>query len=139
MNELVVDGSAERHDAAEWLASHPDQYAADRFGAPGSALAMVNELLAAGAVHVALLGTGARNRNGPSSMEVELPADPGGRKSAVFEREWERYNEDFSASPDGRDEPQEITREQALVMGHPRRKASSPTTWERRSTQARRS
>ena len=108
-------------DAAEWLASHPDQYAADRFGEPGSALAMVSELLAAGAVHVALLGTGSRNRNAPSSMEVELPSDPGGRKSvfAVFEREWERCNEDFSASPDGRNEPQEITREQALAMGHP--------------------
>jgi hypothetical protein len=108
-------------DAASWLARHPDQYAADRFGEPGVALAMVQELLAAGAVHVALLGTGSRDRSAPNSMEIERPSDHGGRRRvfAVFEREWERYHEDFSASPDGRNEPQEITREQALAMGHP--------------------
>jgi len=108
-------------DAAKWLASHPDLYAAERFAEPGSALAMVHELLAAGAVRVALLGTGLRDGTMPNSMEIELPADHVARRRlfAVFEREWERCNEDFSASPDGRNEPQEITREQALAMGHP--------------------
>jgi hypothetical protein len=108
-------------DAAQWLTDHPDQYAADRFGEPGSALAMVRELRAAGAVSVALVGSGPRERNAPNSMQLELPFERSARESifAILAREWERYNEDFSASPDGRREPEEISREEAVAMGHP--------------------
>jgi hypothetical protein len=108
-------------DAAQWLAEHPDEYAADRFSEPGSALAMMSELRAAGVVRVALVGSGPRDRNAPNSMELELPFARSARASifAILEREWERCNEDFSASPDGRKDPQEITREEAVAMGHP--------------------
>lgn len=107
-------------DAAAWLASHPDQYGADCFVEPGSALTMVTELLAAGTVQIALVAY-ARDRSTPNRMEIELPSDPERRRSvfAILAREWERHNEDFSASPDGRAEPEEITREEALAMGHP--------------------
>ncbi len=108
-------------DAAGWLAEHPQGYAADRFAEDGSALAMVNELLAAGAVRVVLVGTGPRDRNAPNAMELQLPVDGSARQAlfAIFEREWELCNEDFGATPDGRAEPVEITREQAIAMGHP--------------------
>ncbi len=105
-------------DAAAHLRAHPDTFFADRFGMPGSALAMVERLEQLGARRVSLL---AQRGGRPNMMEVELPTEPGPRR-ALFDLlagEWERCNEDFAADPDGRAAPTTITREQAEAMGHP--------------------
>jgi hypothetical protein len=107
-------------DASMWLTAHPDRFAADRFSSAGSALAMVEELLGAGALRVALLGTGT-DRTRPSSMEVEMPPDHDARAAifTILGREWSDCGEDFAATPDGRPEPRELTPEQAAEMGVP--------------------
>jgi hypothetical protein len=54
-------------------------------------------------------------------MEIELPRDARVREAifARLTREWESYGEGFGADPDGRSEPREITRGEALAMGRP--------------------
>ncbi len=108
-------------DAAAWLADQPDGYGSDRFAERDSALAMVRELLAAGALRVSLVGSGPRDRNAPNEIEIELPIERSARQAifAIFAREWEAYDQDFSATPDGRSAPVAITREEAIAMGHP--------------------
>lgn len=102
-------------EAGSWLAIHQDGFTADRFSSPGSALAFVERLYAAGVVRVALYN----DDSGPSMnfMRVTLPTNPEQRAAifAICNKEIEDHGENFSTER----EYEIISKEQAEAMGVP--------------------
>jgi hypothetical protein len=114
-----IEGSAKtQHEGRQWLSENPNEFAADRFGTPGSTLGFVQSLYSAGALNVFVeLETG---KDYSTSITFDLPEDETKRSQLfnLIHTEEENCSEDFCATPSGKS-GREMTLNEAGDIGDP--------------------